>query len=152
VIRQLGNSRPRPQVTQRTVTFIRLTASDIETTDVLALTCLPGQLNRSRNWSTPFTKQNDRTLRQQIRKSHRIHFVSVEAKGSNLDIGQHRCLNVLAKLVGDSFSFRFFSDDKRLTHAGLRNAFDEVTIYRSADAEREDIATVQIGANMIEHS
>src|SRR6185369_5810495 len=78
VIREFGNSRTCPEITQRCVAFVGLSAYDFETVHVVALACLAGEFDCSSDWSTPLAKQNYRALGQEIRKLNRVNVVRIE--------------------------------------------------------------------------
>src|SRR6185503_19252846 len=110
------------------------------------------QLESPSQCSTPLAKKNHGALRQEIGETQWVYVVGIKTNGPDLDVSQHRRLNVFAKLRRDRGRFRFLRNDEWLTHSGLRHSFDEITVYCRADAECEDVALIEVLANVIKHS
>src|SRR5262249_38177695 len=150
VVRQFGDSRTCPQISEGAIAFLGLNCGNVQTRDVIAATSFPVQLKVSGQWSAPFAKKNNRTLGHQIGEIRRLNVVCFETGRPDLNVSQQRSLNVLAELSHSCRGFRWIRHHKGFTHSRLRHSFDQVTIHRSANAKGEDIRLVQILADVIE--
>ena len=99
--------------------------------------------------AAPFAEHDDRALGQQVGQIARLHVVDIHPFKAQLHVGQHRCINHLAKTGGLGNSLGGLGDDEGLTHAGAGQPFHQVAVHTGTNTEREHIGLGQVGAHQL---
>src|SRR5262245_35541712 len=109
------------------------------------------ELDRTTDPAAPLPEHHDRPAGKQIRNLLRLDVVGVEAGDLDVDVGEHRRVDVAAQAHSRIWRLTWFGDDERLAEPGARDAFDEIAVHGAADAEREEVGAVELRPDVVEH-